>query len=396
MLSGENIICFAKDWHEDPTSNNHVMRLLARDNRVLWINSITTRTPQLHSGRDLRKIGDKVVRFARNTVEGAEQVEDNLWVFTPLVLPFPYSRTAQAANRQIVRQTIRFLRRRLGMDDFQLWAFLPTAAPYAGTLGESLTVYYITDEFSQFSELDPDRVLAMERELCERSDVVFCTAHSLLDAKKKYNPNTHLASHGVDHEHFATALDPEVQIAPELADLPKPVLGFFGLIHDWIDLELIEYLARQRPDWSIVLIGGARVDLTRLEGFSNVHWLGRKPYAELPRYCKGFDVALIPFAINELTRHVNPIKLREYLSAGLPVVSSPLPEVTYYRDHCTVAETPEAFLAAVEEASAGDSQARRRARSEAMSGETWEQKVRELGEHVLQAKERKSSAWHGR
>src|SRR5690349_13536273 len=103
MLEGENIVCFAKDWTEDPTSNNHVMRLLARHNKVLWLNSIATRTPSLTSGSDVRKIGTKLWRFARNAVRGAEQVADNLWVFTPLVLPLPYNQSAQAANRHIVR-----------------------------------------------------------------------------------------------------------------------------------------------------------------------------------------------------------------------------------------------------------------------------------------------------
>ena len=379
MMTGQNIICFAKDWREDPTSNNHVMKLLARDNRVLWINSIATRTPSMTSGRDVTKMVSKLGRFVR----GLDQVQDNLWVFTPIVLPFPHSRLAQAANREIVKQTIRGLRLRLGMDQFQLWTFLPTAAPYIGSLGESIAVYYITDEFSQFSELDSDKIAAMERDLCQRADVVFVTANTLLEAKSVYNAETHLASHGVDHTHFSRALDDSVSIPAEVANLKPPVLGFFGLIHDWVDLATIEHLARNRPQWSIVLIGKATVDTSRLDNLGNVHMLGRKPYEHLPGYCRAFSVALIPFVVNELTRHVNPIKLREYLSAGLPVISSPLPEVTHYQDTCYLASTPDDFLGACERALAEDSDARRKQRCEAMSGETWDQKVAELGNHVM-------------
>lgn len=385
MISGANIVCFAKDWHEDPTSNNHVMRILARDNRVLWINSIATRTPSFGSGRDLRKMATKLLSFAR----GAEQVEDNLWVFTPVVLPFPHSRAAQRINRQILKQTLRLQLRRLEMDDFQLWSFLPTAVSYVGALGESLVVYYVIDEYSQFSEVDSAGIAAMERELCERADIVFVTANSLLEAKSGWNPETHLASHGVDHAHFAAALGDDVEVAPDIAGMAGPILGFFGLIHDWIDQGLIAHLARQRPDWTIVLIGNARVDVSALEALPNVHLLGRKPYEDLPGYCKAFSVGLIPFVVNELTHHVNPIKLREYLSAGLPVVSTPLPEVTYHSDACYLAASPDEFVAAVERALAENSPARRRQRSEAMTAETWEKVVDRLGDEVRAVADRR-------
>src|SRR4051812_40107244 len=113
-MTGENIICFAKDWAEDPTSNNHVMRQLARDNRVVWLNSISTRAPSLSSGRDLRKIVHKLAGF----MQGAKQVDERLWVYTPIVLPLPHSPLAAAVNRSILRLTLRMLRRKLGMKEF--------------------------------------------------------------------------------------------------------------------------------------------------------------------------------------------------------------------------------------------------------------------------------------
>jgi glycosyltransferase involved in cell wall biosynthesis len=391
MLTGQNIVCFAKDYSEDPTSNNHVMRVLAQNNRVLWVNSLAMRTPSLASGSDLKKIGAKLRGFAKDAVAGAERVADNLWVTTPIVLPFPYRSWAQRANRHNLRHTLRRIRKSLGMDTFQLWTFLPTSVAYVGGLGESLVVFYITDEFSQFSYLDADRIAAMGQELCSRADVVFCTAHSLQAAKAPYNPHTYLASHGVDHAHFATAVTPGPH-APDLATLPRPIIGFFGLIQDWIDLDLIGFLARERPQWSFVLIGSAKVDVTALQAHPNVHLLGRRPYADLPAYCRDFAVGLIPFVINELTRHVNPIKLREYLSAGLPVVSTPLPEVAYYRDSCAIAADPPAFLSALDSAVAEDSPEKRLARSRAMAGETWEKKVDEIGRHVRDAMARKTRA----
>lgn len=388
MLEGENIICFAKDWSHDPTSNNHVMRVLARRNKVVWLNSIGVRKPSLASGRDLSRIAHKIKSFT----EGPVQVADGLWVFTPLVLPLPYSGWATAINHQILKRTIAFLRRRLKIDRFQLWTFLPNVVRHMGALGESMVVYYCTDEFSQFSYLDGERLLAEEQQLCRRADVVFTTARSLWERRRLLNPETHLAPHGVDQEHFASALADETAIPSDLADAPRPILGFFGLIHDWIDLELLAYVAKQRPSWTIAVIGEASVDVSLLRGLPNVRLIGRKPYAELPRYCKAFSVGLVPFVINELTRNVNPIKLREYLSAGLPVVSTDLPEARGYPDSCRIARSPDEFLAACEEAVATDTPALRQARSAAMASETWEARVNDVGRIVLDVARRRGGS----
>jgi hypothetical protein len=378
-MSGQDIVCFAKDWDEDPTSNNHVMRLLAADNKVLWLNSIAMRTPSFSDKRDLGKIWRKLKSFCK----GPREVAKNLWVYTPIVLPFPHSRLAVGVNRLILRASLGLLRRKFGMGDFQLWTFLPNAVEYVGRLGESSVVYYCIDEWSHFTYLDGAKMAAMEEALCRRADVVFATAKSLEERRRPFNPETHLASHGVDYGHFAAALDDETEVAPELAALPRPVLGFFGLIHEWIDLKLVEFLASRHPEWSIVLIGKASVDTSALAKYPNVHLLGRKPYAGLPAFCKGFDVGLIPFAVNELTRNVNPIKLREYLSAGLPVVSTALPEVTYYSDSCVVAYSYEQFEQGVVDALRNDSPGERRRRSDAMKAETWERKVAGLGATVM-------------
>jgi glycosyltransferase involved in cell wall biosynthesis len=384
-MEGENIICFAKDWSEDPTSNNHVMRLLARKNRVLWLNSISTRAPRLSSSRDLEKIIRKVRDFARGPIEAAP----NLFVYTPIVVPFPHLPGAAAINQGILRSTLAALRRRLGMQEYQLWSFLPTAQPYLGMPGEQLAVYYCTDEWSHFSHVDGQRIARMERDLCRQVDVVFTTARSLWNHKKNYNPQTHLALHGVDHQHFARALDEETPLPDDLRDCEGPVIGFFGLVHDWIDLRLLAHVALRRPDWTVAVIGKANVDLAPLERLPNVRLLGRRPYEELPRYCKAFSVGVMPFVVNELTRNVNPIKMREYLSAGLPVVSTDLPEARGYSESVRVAHAPDDFVAACEEVIATDDPFMRRRRSEAMAGESWENKVADLGRWVRNAEDRR-------
>jgi glycosyltransferase involved in cell wall biosynthesis len=385
-MKGENIICFAKEWSEDPTSNNHVMLLLAQENKVLWLNSIAMRRPTFTSGRDLGKVWRKLKSFFR----GAEHPAPNLWVVTPIVLPFPHSRLAIAINRWILRATLGHYRRKLGLREFQLWTFLPNAVEYVGKLGESLVVYYCIDEWSTFTYLDGRKMSAMERKLMQRADVCFMTAHSLLESKEDLNPNTFLASHGVDHAHFAKALAPATVTPEEIAALPHPIIGFFGLIHEWIDLELLGGIARRHPDWSIVLIGKSVVDTSVLKSLPNVHLLGRRPYDALPGYCRAFDVGLIPFEVNELTRNVNPIKLREYLSAGLPVVSTDLPEVKFYSDRAYVAHGHDEFIDKIEQALREDSPVARRRRSDSMRGETWEARVAAVGDAIVNVRNAKT------
>jgi glycosyltransferase involved in cell wall biosynthesis len=387
-VSGESIICFAKDWDEDPTSNNHVMTELAKQNRVLWLNSIATRTPNLASGRDLKKIFRKLASFAT----GARRVQDNLWVYTPIVLPLPHSRWAQVVNRRLLRLALWRLIRKLGMKQLQLWTFLPNSSEYVGTLGESVSVYYCVDEWSKFDYVDGERTAKAERDLVSRVDVVFAVANSLVEGRRPLNPETHLARHGVDHDLFAKALDPATAVPVDIASLPKPVIGFYGTLQNWIDIDLICYLAERHPAWSIVLIGKPMADLSRLERHRNVHVLGRRPHAQLPAYCKGFSVGIIPYVLNERLLHVNPIKLREYLSAGLPVVSVALPEVEAYSRQCTVARTYEAFERGIEEAIATDSPQRRQARSDRMRGETWEARVADVCRHVMRVRESKTGS----
>jgi glycosyltransferase involved in cell wall biosynthesis len=319
-------------------------------------------------------------------LRGAKQVGDQMWVYTPIVLPLPHSPLATALNRAILRSTLKRLRRKLGMEEFQLWTFLPNVAEYVGTLGESLMVYYCVDEWSKFSYVDGPKIAAAEELLCQRADVVFATAQSLVERRRALNRHTYLATHGVDHELFSRALDETTSIPPDLAALPQPVLGFYGTIQDWVDLDLIGALAGRHPEWSFAMIGKLCVDVSRLANYPNVHWLGRKPHPELPSYCKGFAAGLIPYILNERILHVNPIKLREYLSAGLPVVSTALPEVEPYRDRCCLAGSYEEFERGIATALASDTPERRRQRSASMGAETWERKVAEVGAHVMRVK----------
>ena len=374
------IVAFAKDWHEDPTSNHHVLRELAKTRRVLWLNSLATRKPQLGSARDLGKIRRKLGEFAKGPVN----VENDLWVFSPLVIPLPHSPTARSINRHVLRATIRLLRRKLDIERFHLWTFLPSTADYVGTLGEDLSVYYCVDEWSMFSYLDRDQTVAAEARLLARVDATFAINDRLAELKRERCSATFVSPHGVDHAAFARALEPSTIVPADLAAIPGPRIGFYGTLRDWVDYKLIADVARARPSWQFCLIGQVLTDVSTISTLPNIHLLGQKPHDALPAYCKGFDVGIIPYNVDERMQFVNPLKMREYLSAGLAVVSTAVPEVTRYASLVQIASTPAEWITAIERALATNSLESRAARTAAMTTETWSARVAQVAKTIEQ------------
>ena len=372
-LTGLPIVCFANDWGADPTSKTHIMRILARRNRVLWINSIGMRRPTA-SGRDLRRIVGKL----RQGLAGCREVEPNLFVANPLALPLPGVALADELNAHVLAAWVRCLCRRLGLERPVLWSFPPHVSRLLGRLDERLAIYHCVDEYASFSGVPRDVLIRLEADMVRRADVVLTSSEQLCAERRPLNAHTHFVPHGVDVEHFARALEPSTRIADELRGLPRPIIGFFGQLADWVDLPLVRALADARPAWSFVLVGRSTTDLDVLRGPRNVHLVGLRPYASLPEYCRGFDVGIIPFRTNALTQRANPLKLREYLAAGLPVVSTPLPEVARYDGLVRLAEGRDAYLAQIEAALRETSGEAARRRLDAMRGESWEARVGQI------------------
>lgn len=382
-LHGRDLVVFSNDWNGDPLSKTHIMRILARDNRVLWVNSIGNRAPKANA-HDLQRIWGKLASFT----EGIKEVEPNLFVLAPLALPFYGSEVVRTTNRTLLRLQVKRAMKQLGFTRPISWSFLPASAPVSGTLGEELVIYHCVDEFSAFSDTNGQHIAELEDRLLKRADLVITSAERLRDNKIRVNPQTVLVRHGVDYRHFVKACDEKTQIPADIASLPRPVMGFFGLVADWVDQEALIATARAHPEGSLVILGKVApdCDASALEAEPNVHLLGRKRYEDLPGYCKAFDVALMPFTVNELTLNANPLKVREYLAAGLPVVSTDIPEVRQL-GLCKIASNTEQFVCQVDECLRGGPGPQRE-RAETIFKESWEARVEEIRGHVGQALQR--------
>jgi glycosyltransferase involved in cell wall biosynthesis len=372
MIKNKTILCFASGYDAPPTGKHHIMHLLEKENIVLWVNYHASRTPSA-SGSDLSYMAKKLLEIFK----GVKKKRKNLYVLTPLVIPLPSSELVKKINRKLLIFQIKAVLKKIKKGPLQLWSFTPDISYVLGSFNEEKVLYYCVDDHAAFSGYDKDQVLRDEKELCEKSDLVLTTSLALQKAKKSWNKNTVLVPHGVDFHHFNKAVTQDLPCPEEIKNIPSPKFGFFGLIRDWVDLDLVASVAEKRPDWNFIFIGDAdsNVNLSKYKKFKNIYFLGRKKYDELPFYCKYFDAGLIPFKVNELTFAVNPIKLREYLSAGLPVISTPMPEVKLYESLVYIVKNTEEFIGACEEILQNKDAKVLEKRCNAMKKETWNQKL---------------------
>jgi glycosyltransferase involved in cell wall biosynthesis len=380
-LKGLGIVYFGNEWFaENRTSSHHVAKRLSAHCPLLYVDSPGLRAPRA-SGRDIRRLFAKVAQALRKPT----RVAPNLWHCTIPQIPFRRLPGVRALNRAFGRWA---LRRAVAAVEFKRsisWFVVPHPGFMAGTLGEELIVYYCIDDYAALPGVDVEAITAADAALAQRADQVFVAAPSLLAAKTVQNSTTVLSPHGVDFELFARATHPATVVPEQAAALRRPVIGFFGLLADWINIQLLAFLAKQRPDWTLLLVGHVGTDVAELRGLPNVVFAGPQPYESLPGWAKAFDVAVIPYRLNRQVLNANPLKLREYLATGKPVVSVPTPEVERFARHVRLAATPEAFLAEVEAALRDESAERSSARRESVRHMSWDARVSEVLQVVCAA-----------
>ena len=410
-VSLPRIVAFTKDWDDVPTCTTHVLREMGKTMPVLWVSSIGTRKPQLthpaHIGRlfkrlasgfrraelkenNLRVLNPVLIPKAQSRAarwinrrlfawQAGRELEDmgngriEYWCFVPNavdLLPVGAGYEHRTSNRCGESEAVPGENRR------ECQRISKSSSPPNQRIIEStnhrlprinestnqqIIVYYCVDDWTQFHYLDTEWMARKERELLARADVVFAVSRYLVDRLEKaaddvhnsqftihQSPSTiHYAPHGVEYEKFRGALN--AQPPDDVAHLQKPVIGFYGNIYPWVDLRLVKVLAEKRPEWSFVMIGGVFCDVSIFDGVANVHFLGRREHDKLPHYCAAFDVAIIPYDMRQSRMEsVNPVKTRELLAAGVPVVAADVPELRALGEDVLIARTPDEWINAVE------------------------------------------------
>lgn len=384
-MRGENVIIFSSDdWSSGlKTSKYHIARQLARHNRVLFVNSIGLRSPAAASGEAKRALG-KLRAFFRGPV----WVLEGLHVYTPIVFPFfRASRLVTALNGFLLRTIMSWLQRRLALSNPIVFVFIPTFNEVIGRLGEKAIVYYCIDDLRGYDGIDITWFDQQEERLLSRANCVIACSKKLQVAFQERGYRAYYVPHGVDWALFRKAVEEDMPLPEDLRDVPEPRLGFYGFLSDEVvDFALLLRMAAERPEWHIVLIGKpkAGMDMDSLTRAPNIHYLGLKPFHDLPAYTRHFAVGLMPFRIMQVTWNSNPLKMWEYLAGGLPVVSSDIPEVRHYADAVHIARTHEEFIEKCNLALNEGSREARDRRSRAVECDSWERRIERISEIVRQ------------
>lgn len=365
-------LCVGNDWGRHWSSILHLFRVIARDHRVIWINSIGQRSPRL-SKRDFLRLLEKVRRLRVRSIADENAVDERpVAIIEPRVLPYHQFRFVRRVNTWILRRQLTPVLERWVAPGQEL-VFVtanPAAVDLIGRFGASLSLYYCMDDYAKMRDVDASINDACEPSVLAAVDCTFATSRALCESKRAAHYETVYLPQGVDFHHFR----PGLGCPAPMAQIPHPIIGFQGIVGERVDLVLFEKIARAFPHASLVAIGRREVDISPLKRYRNFFHFDHVPYTQLPAWVGQFDIGLVAYVNDGHTESVNPLKLLEYLSLGQQVVSTELPELRQYQQYVHPAEDHDGYLRALKHVLSGypfheDEKLRQR---EFARGQSWE------------------------
>lgn len=398
MLTGHNIIYFGDNWDGLLRNRQQLMSVFARQNRVLFVEV----APYLRPTLDGFRRGD--LRLSDLLRSSVWQLSENLFVFRyPLWAPVSMQFPLRQLTKIVRRLSLRNAARKLQMSQPIVWFYHPKWLHLVNDIPSArLLLYHVVDEYASFQDKTPARrrqVEEREKEMMAQVDAVIVVSKELYEAKRPFNANTYLVPNGVNYQAYSEALaDP--YLPDDLQMIKPPRLGYSGLIGDKLNLNMLKDLAQGNPEWSLVFLG--RVNASKeaeiwraLRAMPNVHYLGSVEWSQVPHYVKGFDVGLMPYLQDRHSETISPLKLYDYLAAGLPIASIDIPAAREFSQYVHLANSPQDFSQAVQAALADRTPERRQARRDVAAQHTWEARIEQLSDLIqsqLMAKAQHSKA----
>jgi len=392
MLKNQNIICISSiDWDFIWQGHQEVMSTLARNgNRVLFIENTGVRSPGI---KDISRIKHRVRNWFRG-IKGIRKERENLYIFSPLVLPFPYFRPARWINHYLILSILGKWMKVMAFSDPVIWTFLPTplSLDIADSIMKKLLIYYCIDNFS-VSSSSTGKIRRSEERLLKKADLCFVTSRELYNYCSRYNDKVYNFPFAVNFANFEKIRLEENPAPRELKNINSPIIGYVGGIHKWIDQELIKETAEKYPGYNFVFVGPLQTSVSMLASLKNIYFLGKKDHEALPLFIKYFDACLIPYLVTDYTKNVYPTKLNEYLAMNKPVISTNLPEVKMfnkeYGDIISIAKNREEFSGHIDRAVTENNQLSENKRIEIARQNSWENRIEGMGILIDKEIERK-------
>jgi len=370
-----NVVCFGgADWwyHNRGHIDMQIMRRYAKEGKVLYVNSIVVQKPKILPGKQFIQ---KLSRKLKSVFRGMQKSQAGFWVVSPFSLPVHHIVWMKWFNELILHFQIRLMIHKLGIKKPIVWLACPAATDIAVKMKKYKLIYQRADRWEEFPNVDSALVKHHDHKAKANADLTIFVSSLLFNEEAVQCKSPFFLDHGVDYDLFAYA-ERDLFMPKDIRGIKQPLVGFFGGIDSHtFDIPFLEKVVDLVPDMSFVLIGNSSVDCAGLLSKSNVLMLGQKPYEQIPHYGKYFDVLIMPWCQNEWIKACNPIKLKEYLALGKPVVSTPFPELQKYCNVVYQASSPKKFAQCIRQALAEDSSQRISERRKKVETCTWDRKA---------------------
>ncbi len=368
-----DLVVFGDDWDAHPSTTQHLIMSMASTDRIVWVDSIGFRSPRLTT-TDFKRLQEKTVAILKSKTKTERKAEERISTtqpchfvrISPLVIPFHLNPLSRFFNSWSLKKSISAAMKKLGIKRPFWLSVTPVASQYLKVVPYRKLAYLRLDDYGDLPGVDPVLIEQTEKNMMEHSAAIFATAKKLLP--EKWLKKSHYLPQGVETKHFArTSVQPS----------KKRILGFFGLIAEWLDFELIKEVALTADGWTLEFVGPVRYRPGELEKISNILWKPAVSFHDLPETVADWTCAWIPFEVSKLTEAVNPLKVREYLAAGIATHCTPLPEVEALRDRADIliSSEPGEIACWLETSLDIDSPERRLARRESVAGDSWSQRA---------------------
>jgi len=371
-----DIVCFGPSdwWANNPSCCTHLMKKLSAEHRILYINPFSS---DLLGSSSRRGLLTRIIRKTKSVLRFYRKPQRRIHVISCLFIPIQGTRFFDCVNNFSIRMQIALVSMILRIRNPVLWVENIRAADFIKTIKHRLVLYHVSDRFEECPYTkNKEKLRERERAITELSDILICVSKELFESKAEIGKKVFYLPHGVDYDLFRQA-ERIGQRYPLPFDDKKPVVGYFGTLTAQNDIELLEYCAEHLPDMNFVFAGQVTAgNYSRLQSMPNTCFLGKVPYAEIPKLCATFDVCLLPWKMNKWIENCNPLKLKEYLASGKPIVSVPIREVVEnYSDLISISDTPSSFCESIRREYENDTDVRKKMRLQAASSHSWENHI---------------------